>query len=334
MTISIENIVSVEKQRGRGSNTLKVTLNSDQISFVPECDGNKDYKVIKQWLDMGNAISPPPPKSVADDRPKSAYITHPNMTIPNDSQTVWRYMSFDQFISLLSKEALWFSRGSILKNMDPYECTLPEPNLKTDPQELLSKIFGNSSFIQEDVKRFFDSHRFGQEHFRVNTLVNCWNLLDHESHAMWKVYGKQHNCVALKSSVGSLKKSFGDYTDYDVHIGEINYIDYSKDSIDESNYFNAIMHKTSFYSSERELRCLILDDGDNSIFSNEEPYSVGGEDEHKLSPGAHLTCSLDELINEIVIGPESDDWFKGLVQDAMIKYGMGHKKVSASKMLG
>jgi hypothetical protein len=317
MNISIENILSVEKQRGRGSNTLKVTLKDGKVSFVPEVGGNRHYIILKQWLAQGNDIAPAPPKHTPDDRPKSAYITHPNMTIPDDNQAVWRYMSFEQFVSLLSRKALWFSRGNTLKDMDPYEGTLPEPNLKIPPEELLSKIFGSSNIPQTDAKRFFENHRLTQEIMRVNTLINCWNLFDYESHAMWKVYGKGQNCVALKSSVGSLKKSFGPYVDYDVLISEIQYIDYSKESIDESNYLNMLMHKTPFYSSERELRCLIIDDGDNSIFPSGEPYFWASDDTQSLSPGAHVDCSLEELIHEIVIGPESDGWFEELVQQIM-----------------
>lgn len=321
MEISLENIIAVEKQRGRSSNTLKVTRDDGQLLFVPESGGNRHYQIIKEWIEHGNKISPPPPKTKPENRPETAFIQHPTLETPNDNQVVWRYMSFEQFVSLLLNKSLWFSRGDILKNMDPYEGQLPEPNLKASPNELFSKIFPNTPYQEDDIRRFFESHRANQDVFRANTLINCWNMFDHESYSMWKVYGKGNNCVAIKTNIGALKNSFGKYTDYDVYLGKINYIDYVSEPIDESNYLNIFMHKTPFYSTENELRCIILDDGDISIFPDNEPYYWGGEEVSGLSPGANVPCDINVLLRDVIIGPDSDSWFESVVKGALLQFG-------------
>ncbi len=51
MEISLANITTVEKQRGRGSNTLKVTTKDGQVVFVPEDMGNSD--LVKVFVTPG-----------------------------------------------------------------------------------------------------------------------------------------------------------------------------------------------------------------------------------------------------------------------------------------
>ncbi|WP_155920422.1 DUF2971 domain-containing protein [Methylobacter luteus] len=330
--ISLKNISSIEKLRGRNSNTLKVTRNDNRVLFIPENGGNRDYRVVQEWVAAGNKILPPPPKSKAEDRPDTAFLPHPNLNTPEDSQIVWRYMSFEQFVSLLLNKSLWFARGSILKNLDRYEGQLPERNLKIPPEELMVKLYPGVSLREDEIRRFVESHRMFQEIVRVNTLVNCWNMFDHESHSMWKVYGKGNNSIAIKSNIGALKKSFGDYRDYDVLIGEINYIDYTNELIDETNYLNILFHKTPFFSAERELRCVIGDDGDISLFPESEPYFWGGEKDAGLSPGVNVPCNLDDLLLEVVINPDADAWFGPIVKGTLSKFGYENVEVSKSSI--
>jgi hypothetical protein len=47
------------------------------------------------------------------------YEEHPNFVPPPDRARLWRYMDFTKFVSLLDKEALFFSSAAILG--DPFE---------------------------------------------------------------------------------------------------------------------------------------------------------------------------------------------------------------------
>lgn len=336
---SKDNIVRVQRQRGlrgRGFEVINVYFKTGECYsglISPE-----QNLILQEWQNDGHAIEQPPPKRGTDST-TTAFHEHPLFVLPGDKgATVWRYMNFDQFVSLLNTNALWFSRGHVLKQLEPYEGRLPLPNTSMDMHSLAKKVFPNINFSPEQLTQFLQTHRSIQEGISYNTLVNCWNLGAHESYAMWKVYGKANNCVAIKSSVSRLVDSFGAYTDYDVYIGSIKYIDHRITEIDEGNYWSAWLHKAKFYESEQELRCIIMDDGDISLFSNDEPYVLpfhgGQSDIGNLSLGVQVPIDLKTLISEIYIGPQSEIWFKDTVCEILYRYGLENIVVNSSLIAG
>ena len=117
--MDINQIITVQKPRGRGTNTLAVTLDSGETLWVPTEAINMRFPAIKQWLDLGNSITPPAPKSVDPNRGALAYEPHPSFQLPsNDEEKVWRYVDLPKFISMLNKQSLFFSRGHILEKFD------------------------------------------------------------------------------------------------------------------------------------------------------------------------------------------------------------------------
>lgn len=332
-----EDIVRVQRQRSHRGRDFEVTnvwfKNGSQYSgkISPE-----EEQVLKGWERCGNTIEPSPSKR-GDDTTVTAFHDHPLFMLPaNEESTVWRYMNFDQFVSLLNTNALWFSRGHILKRLEPYEGRLPLPNANMDVQSLANKIFPNITFSSEKLTQFVKNHRSIQEGTAYNTLVNCWNLGAHESHAMWKVYGKSDNCVAIKSTVSKLKTCFGAYSDYDVYIGLIKYIDHSTTEIDEGNYWSTWLHKAKFFEFEQELRCIIMDDGDTALFSNDEPYLPPFHSNHDgvntLSPGVNVPIDLKKLVPEVYIGPQAESWFKDTVRTTLDRCGLKDVAVTSSSI--
>lgn len=314
---------------------LKVTTTDGQVMFIPEVENNGHYRIVLNWLDAGNIITPPPPKQIPTDRPSTAYLPHPLFKLPNDgARKVWRYMSFEQLFSMLRNSALWFTRGNVLRNMEPYEGQLPALNINADPAEIFKNFIPNRELNQKELANLTRGHRINQESIRVNALINCWNMLEYESYAVWKVYGKGNNSIAIVSDINGLKSSFGNYKDYDVFIGEINYIDYKKEKIDETNYLGLFLHKTPFYSSESELRCIIIDDGDNCLFPDSEPVFWGVEDAKRLSPGTFVPIDMNTLIKEIVVGPLANPWFVGEVKKLRELFQLSNASVRLSEING
>lgn len=280
--------------------------------------------VLKEWLDAGNSILPQLPKGFPNHLNRLAYQDHEICQQPVSETRLWRYMAFDQLVSLLAKRKLWFSRAVALQDADPYEGTLPEENVRRSAVDLALEMPMLNVLPQEKLDQFVESHRSFQKIFNLN-LVSCFNVAEHESNAMWHVYGKGANCVALTTTLGELKECFGPFVDYDVFIGQIKYIDYSKAFLDESNLLSPLLHKASFYSYENEVRCLIMDDGDNSLFDDNEPSPFNellGESSRLYSPGAYVPVDLSKLLKEIVIGPRADKWFIETVRDVLHKYGV------------
>ena len=83
--------------------------------------------------------------------------------------------------------------------------------------------------------------------------ANCWHLNEHESAAMWNRYSRDAAPIAIQSTFKRLRYSLSN----DINIGLINYIDYEKESVPSSNYFNYFLHKRKCFEYECELRALI-----------------------------------------------------------------------------
>jgi hypothetical protein len=278
--------------------------------------------VLREWLEAGNSILPQLPKGFPNHLNRLAYQDHEKFKQPASEVKLWRYMAFDQLVSLLAKRKLWFSRAVALQDADPYEGTLPDLNVRRSAVDLALEMPMLNELPQEKLEQFVASHRSFQKISNLN-LVSCFNVAEHESNAMWHVYGKGVNCVALTTTFAELKECFGPFVDYDVFIGQIEYIDYSKAFLDESNYLLPLLHKAPFYSYENEVRCLIVDDGDNNLFDDHEPSPFDellGKSSRPYSPGAYVPVDLSKLLKEIVIGPRADKWFIETVQDVLQKY--------------
>ena len=281
--------------------------------ILPELNG---------WLNDGNSILPQLPKGHPNHLNRLAYQDHEKCRQPANETKIWRYMSFEQFVSLLAKRKLWFSRALALQDGDPYEGTLPEKNVGRTTADLASEMHWSDAGSAENSNQFIKTHRFIQKSALLY-LVSCFNAAEHESNAMWHVYGKGANCIALTTSLGELKECFGPFVDYDVLIGQIEYIDYSKGFLDETNYLLPLLHKTPFYVYENEIRCLIMDDGDNSLFGDDEPSpwaDFDGESSPPYSLGTYVSVDLSKLLKKIVIGPHADKWFIETVRDILNKY--------------
>ena len=59
------------------------------------------------------------------------------ITPPKDQDTVWRYMSFEKFVHILSENSLFFPRADMFD--DPFEGFKPEP-IKTIEKEAANQV--------------------------------------------------------------------------------------------------------------------------------------------------------------------------------------------------
>lgn len=203
------------------------------------------------------------------------YETHLAFIPPEDMNIkIWRYMDFTKFVSLLDKGALYFARSD--KFEDPYEGVYP----KTDA----IKYFGDlkaSSRMREISKQM--------------VYVNCWHINEYESAAMWRLYLKSNEGVAIQSTFKRLIDSFKGIN-APIFIGKVTYIDYSKESIPQRNLniFYPFLYKRKSFEHERELRAVLGD-----LNPQKEPVYVG--------------VDISTLIEKVYVAPTSEDWFYDLI---------------------
>ena len=134
--------------------------------------------------------------------------------------TIWRYMGFSQFVSLLKNNRLHFTRPN--KFPDPFEGTVPRRMFErlakknSDPNTVLGKY----PTLLQTLPAWM-------------TCVNCWYVSDHESDAMWKLYSKSDDGIAIRSTYKRLTECFDSNRKLQINAGMIKYMDFEEEDIDD-----------------------------------------------------------------------------------------------------
>ena len=336
MELKKENILKVQRERGRGNLNLHAQSKLGNHEWVfPAKPGNKEYEIVLEWLKDGNTILDPPLKDARKNREDFVYTKHPECHLPdNESLAIWRYMNFPKFLSLLDKSALFFSRAiNIIKYDDPFEGSFTESSITMF--DALSRHI-KENYPKKDNADMFNKLKIGHQVFKrlfeTQVLINCWIMKEYEDSSMWTKFGGQDNIsVVIKSDLNRLKRCFGRYSDYEIFISKISYIDYEKDSIKERSEITPFLYKRKLFDGEREVRCFLVDDGDISLFPDEEPMPVTALNEGlSLNPGVNIPVDLDILIDKIYLSDKSSEWARAMIYSLFSKLSLPPKEILIS----
>lgn len=242
------------------------------------------------------------------------YTEHPTFIQPeNEEVKVWRYMDFTKLISLIDSRRLFFTRAD--KFNDPFEGSYPKINVHARshlPDEM------TKGMSDEQIKNLTESLKQSGEinkNWPRYTAINCWHMNNHESAAMWDLYLKSNEGVAIQSTYSKLKKSLTD--EQDTYLGVVKYIDYDTEHLDSGNILSPFVHKRKSFEHEREVRALNLKwpAGDKGMDFTQETIDFGVE----------IKTDLEVLIEKIYVAPNSPEWFAELVRSAVNRYGYKFK---------
>ena len=252
------------------------------------------------------------------------YKEHEACTPPSPDAILWRYMDFIKFVSILEKQALFFSRVDKLE--DPFEGFWPTAN-RVNLENLFERI---PLPLRNNARQTMRSFIKALPRF---TLINCWHESPDESAAMWKLYSKDDNGIAIKTNFGSLAKSFT--TSEAIHIGRISYIDYETHFIPEGWRLRAFLCKRKSFEHEHEIRAIVQKHSERDRISlSEDPND---EREGKFNffqdicdVGNYYEVDLSLLIQEVIVSPYAPDWLLELVQSVAARYNLKAQVVKSS----
>ncbi len=243
------------------------------------------------------------------------YKEHPVFEKPeNENAKIWRYMDFTKFISLLDNSKLFFARTDKLG--DPFEGSYSKANRRMKPTIYKlpngRQIRSSWSDIYKRLKMFI--------------YINSWHMNKDESAAMWKLYLKSEEGIAIQSTYNRLKDSLRD-ENHDVFIGTIQYMDYDKEPIPSGNVLYPFVHKRTSFAHEQELRAII------AVLSPMELTLRGKIRPAKSAPRDGITVPVDLaiLIDKIYLAPTSPKWLLELVKSVTKKYQLD-KEVTQSSL--
>lgn len=237
---------------------------------------------------------------------------HPLFEKPSDGTKIWRYMDFTKLVDMLDSSTLFFTRSD--KFEDPFEGQLSFANKKMRPTVY------NGTDVSEEVLGDLDEF---YRRLRMYTLINCWHMNEHESAAMWKLYLKSNEGIAIQSTYNRLCDSFCN-TESDVYIGKVHYVDYEEEFIPEWNAFSPYVYKRKSFEHEKELRAVI----------QEVPaHPVEDKLDWSILPrgfGANVNVDLEILIENVYVAPTSPQWVYDLVKSVMKKYGINRDVIKSN----
>jgi len=239
------------------------------------------------------------------------YTKHRVFNEPADPNAcIWRYQSLSKFISTVAKRALFFSRFDKLQRDDPYEGSVPLANIKSR-EEILARLPPDRvRSTQDTIEALWDITYAAQR----GIGVNCWHVNDHESMAMWKLYGLRDDGVAIRSTFGRLCRSVQEVNE-DVLVGLVNYLDYEDphgEVLPHDNALYPVMHKRKSFEHERELRAVIVP----------VPNTAWAEFLRMGLAGIDVPVNLDVLVEEVRVAPAAAQWFSDVVREVVSKFGL------------
>jgi len=216
----------------------------------------------------------------------------------SDESEIWRYMDFSKFVDLLDSSCLFFPRLTILRELDPYEGSI-------------IPFFCGSTKDESSRKHLKELDKV----LPNDTFVSCWYLSDVESAALWKLFPKSDEGIAIKSNIWKLVQSIETRNSEQntIYVGSVTYghekVRARKTSVPKSfSSDDALFTKRQCFEHEKELRLVMnVNDLKTPVLSNET--------------GLKIEVDLESMISEIIISPEAPSWMEDLVKRVTKKYG-------------
>lgn len=227
----------------------------------------------------------------------------------SDDTPIFRYMDFSKFMDLLENKHLFFCNAQYFE--DEYEGKIPEGFYKGWSKEARDGHEPLSEMINEYFKGY----------------ISCWNKGEVESYSLWKIYTNPNTGIAIKSTVGDLKKALDNHS---IKMYKAEYVDFKEKEVDceppcysrEVANENGLMitrdvvevYKDMPYAYENEIRAVYI----TNIEKN----------------GINFGINLSTLINEIYISPFASEWFDKLVHKIAKKecYNISDKPICKSEI--
>lgn len=234
----------------------------------------------------------------------------------SDDAIVWKYFPVRNFIRCALASGIWMSSMTKLRQWPSKHLGIPDcregeippalDSFKTDFDTALlvdaafERLKADYPFVAQSRAEVADVLDTVYQLDRV--FVSSWSVRSSESSGMWMHYADNGRGIAIKTTIGKLKKAAwripfhlsgldtSDVVFYGLLLRRVRYLSFtSKDQITSLDDCYVPFLKREEFDDERELRML-------GLTTSAVPMD-----------GLVLHCKFNELIDEIVVGPKADD---------------------------
>ncbi len=208
-------------------------------------------------------------------------------------QIINRYMDLPKLVDLLRTNELHLEPA--VNFDDPLEGTLPE----TIRQGLLKHIPA-----EERNNKTIEELEYEN---KLRTNLSCWTLGPEDNMALWKIYGRSSQSVAISTTIENMILSASNWCDEgQINLNKVRYINHAGNlpsgvyTLD--NHTFGLKHEA--YSFEKEVRVVLT-------------RPIGS-----MEKALRLPIDVNKYITKITVAPESGSWFFALVADLVKKYNV------------
>jgi hypothetical protein len=141
---------------------------------------------------------------------------------------------------------------------------------------------------------------------------------------MWKLYTSVNGGIAIKTNFDAFRKSFK--TNEQIHIGQVEYVDYDREQISEDDLLFPYLHKRKSFEHEQEVRTIIQKPPFHISELKDNVQNMSrGEISQWLdicANGIHYDIDFNLLIREVVVAHFAPEWLLDLVKQVAERYGL------------
>ena len=221
-------------------------------------------------------------------------------SVPEATATLWRYMSFAKFCSLMERKELFFSLVGEME--DRYEGFILPPI----PREHGDHLQQAESLVHEVLRKLTRT-----------ALISCWTESDHESSLMWEAYAGSEG-VAIRTTFQHLQESIRSVAEPPVTFGQVKYVDYRGKEVPRFGWA-PLFHKRMEYRGESEVRAVLPwppFKGEDVSFDS-EIWDIPLDPDVAEQRGRYIPVNLEILVKEIVLPPHVAPWLAQVVKSVI-----------------
>jgi len=279
-------------------------------------------------------------------------MTEVCMSYQLTGEKLWRYMSLDKLIDLLSTERLFFAPLSFFVKTDPFEGYLPAVAIEADAaiyrpliRDAESSLAALEDYCKHTTQDLTADER-NMLHSKLNRLktdwksffkaimrsitVNCWHLNKVESEAMWRLYSDAGKAVAVETNGDALRVSIQSReSEHRVHIHPVRYLDFFNKDLKPADCVveghRAPLLKRLSYQHENEVRAFI-----GRVPKNPQESAIIG---YWQPTPIKLPVDVRALVKRVHVSPYPSEPFESSVKKVCELYGLDANIVERSRLL-
>lgn len=212
-------------------------------------------------------------------------------------------MPIEVLVTLLHRRELFLARGDLLG--DPWEGSTTAVTRRERDEE--SREIAASD---PNTQRAIDQVAEVNKAMRQWTFVSCWHMNEHESAAMWRLYGQ---AIAIRSTFRRLRQEMETASER-VYLGQVKYIDYTTEAIRQWDLLAQYIHKRRSFQHERELRIVLQDQTGMAVARRQS--------RPQTEAGRAIAIDPTRLIEKIYVAPETPTWRRQAIEEIVNRFGL------------